>query len=244
MAADPGMHPPDVGWPADQPPMGGWPDRLPPREARIPQARTSRFGAGTAVRLPSRAPARLQSRPAAELTPEQLARLHAREAARQTEAGAAEAGGPDLRRLGEWTRPGPEGLPMRLHNGQIQVRLPFKVDVVRLTERLLEMGYRVAYTPGAQDDDDEYDPDPPGTQCWGPGHDPDGYYPYSIAPDPEAPEQRSLFAFPPRPEDIIEQDVAGRTVARVDPGDDTLRLIDQWIPELAAAALRKEGGFS
>lgn len=207
----------------------------PPRTARL---RQSTFGAGTAIKVRSRGLRPAPGRPPAELTPEQSAVLHARsqtQTARETVP--VPAGRPPV---SAWARSTPDSLPMRLHNGQVQVRLPFKVDVVRLSQHLVRSGYRVAYSPPSRDDSQAYDPDPPGTQSWGAGYDPEGYYPYSIFPDPDAPETGSVFAFPPRPEDIIEQEVAGRVVARVDLGDASQEKVDHWIAELAALAVERE----
>lgn len=230
MSPDAGTHFPPDGLLSQLPPPAG-----PGTEPRRPAlAGTTVFRSRVGAPRPP-AP----GRPPAELDPRIAARLRARRAAADARAAAAEAG----RGSGPGGRPGPEtavaltehGLEVRLVNNQLQVRLPFRVQIDQLTRLLEEEGYRTAYPAGAAEDE-VYDPDPPDTQSWGPGFDPEGYYPYSVAPDPAAPAQRSVLIFPPRPEDVVEQDIDGRTVRLPSLGGESHAVVDRWLPLLAVAA--------
>ena len=114
-----------------------------------------------------------------------------------------------------------------LEQGQVWVHLPFAVDPHELSVQLQREGYALAH-----------EPDTPDTQGWGETFDPNGYYPYCVFPDPTAPG-RSVFAFYPRPEDVVRQGPDGEAVA-LSLGRESERTIARWVPWLRRrVAVRK-----
>lgn len=109
--------------------------------------------------------------------------------------------------------------PVTLQDGQVRVHLPFSVDPHRLSAQLLREGYALAH-----------EPDTPDTQGWGEDFSPNGYYPYYLFPDPDAPG-RSCFAFYPSPEDAVSRG-AGDPVG-VSLGERSRGTLDRWVPVLA-----------
>jgi hypothetical protein len=106
-----------------------------------------------------------------------------------------------------------------LVDGQVRVHLPFAVDPHALSAQLLREGYPLAHEPNTPD-----------TQGWGNDFDSNGYYPYWVYPDPERPD-RSVFAFNPRPEDVISRGSA-ETTERLALGERSRALIQRWVPVL------------
>lgn len=109
--------------------------------------------------------------------------------------------------------------PVTLADGQVRVHLPFSVDPRRLSAQLLREGYALAHEANTPD-----------TQGWGPDFSPNGYYPYYVFPDPDAPG-RSVFAFYPNPEDAVSRG-AGEPV-RPSLGDRSRETMERWVPVLA-----------
>ncbi|HWI63512.1 MAG TPA: hypothetical protein VNT75_16870 [Symbiobacteriaceae bacterium] len=110
-----------------------------------------------------------------------------------------------------------EGLQATLVNGQVRIHLPFEVDPQRLSRQLLREGFPLAHQLETTD-----------TQGWGQDFDPNGYYPYWIYPDPEHPG-RSVFAFNPQPEDVVD---SGGSDERVELGERSARVVRRWVPVL------------
>ena len=147
-----------------------------------------------------------------------------------------------------WIEVEGERLPAWIERGQVQVELPFDVDLVRLAEILREEGYFYAHHPERVD-----------AQGWGRQMDYEGYYPYwlfreglSGGPAPG----RTIFACPPedyrpapahRPEPgrappraeppgRADEEVAGEPGA-VEPfvGPAAVAEIRRWVPLLKRA---------
>ncbi|MCG0239786.1 MAG: hypothetical protein L6E13_11545 [Firmicutes bacterium] len=198
---------PFVTTPPEPPVPPPRPQGHPPVPAGPARSRAGETAYRNPVRVARRSPPR---RPAAEVDPQRV----------RTSPEAQGAGG-IVTPLG--------ALPLRLEDGQIWAYLPFRVDTERLTRFLREEGYPMAYDPGARDPAEAEAP--PGTQGWGPGYDSEGYYPYWVFPDPEAPE-RSVFALVPRPEDVVTRRDGAQTVQRPEPGPVTRSLLAHWLPVL------------
>jgi hypothetical protein len=66
-------------------------------------------------------------------------------------------------------------------------------------------------------------------QGWGYDVSPNGYYPYWVYPDPQDPD-RSIFAFYPRPEDVID---LGHGQEALQLGRRSLEVVQRWVPVLA-----------
>lgn len=77
---------------------------------------------------------------------------------------------------------GKEAFTYEIKNDKVRIKLPFFVDLQKLTEILKEKKYFVAYDP------DEMD-----SQGWGEQYDAEDYYPYWIYKDAD----EWYFAFPP-----------------------------------------------
>jgi hypothetical protein len=112
----------------------------------------------------------------------------------------------------------PIPLEVTLANGQVRVHLPFAVDPHALSAQLLREGFPLAHQP-----------DTPDTQGWGPYFDANGYYPYWTYPDPEQPG-RTVFAFNPHPEDVIDRKGPDAVVL----GKRSRTLVERWVPVLAS----------
>lgn len=112
---------------------------------------------------------------------------------------------------------GDSTLEASLANGQVRIHLPFAVDPQRLSRQLLREGFPLAHQPETTD-----------TQGWGQDYQANGYYPYWIYPDPERPG-RSVFAFNPQPEDVVDD---GGRDERVELGERSTRVVRRWVPVL------------
>lgn len=112
-----------------------------------------------------------------------------------------------------------------LAGGQVRIHLPFAVDPQQLSSQLLREGFPLAHQP-----------DTPDTQGWGSDFDANGYYPYWVYPDPDCPG-RSVFAFNPQPEDVVD---SGGRDERVELGSRSQRVVRRWVPVLARLQ-RREG---
>lgn len=75
--------------------------------------------------------------------------------------------------------------PVHLTDGQVRVRLPFHMDLARLTEVLRKERYPVAN-----------DPDDIDSQGWGADWDLENYYPYWVFQDSGV-DNAWVFAYPP-----------------------------------------------
>lgn len=191
----------------------------------LPRAAGAPAGDGVvAARRPSRLgrPASARPRPGAEIPPELAARLreHRQAAAVRAEAPPAPVA------------VSPATLPLSHEDGQVFVHLPFAVDVPRLTRWLTEQKYFCAHMPG---DGFRAGSRFPGSQGWGPVHDPGSYYPYWVFPDPHR-RHRSVFAFNPQPEDVVQRLEEGETTTWVDLGERSRATLQEWLPVLAAHA--------
>lgn len=198
----------------------------PPRLALPPGLMGSEDRAGvetykTPTRL--RRPDFAVPRPGAEIPPELAARLveRRREAAALA---AAQTAAP--------VQVAPAALGISHEDGQVRAHLPFALDVERLTHWLTEHQYFCAHMPG---DGFRAGSRFPNSQGWGPEHDPGSYYPYWVYPDPEH-RGRSLFAFNPQPEDVVQKLKEGHTTTWVDLGDKSKATLKEWLPVLAAHA--------
>ncbi|HLN63712.1 MAG TPA: hypothetical protein VK464_19495 [Symbiobacteriaceae bacterium] len=108
--------------------------------------------------------------------------------------------------------------PVTLDDGQVRVHLPFTVDPQALSALLQREGFPLAHQPDTTD-----------TQGWGHDFEGDGYYPYYVYPDPDAPGQY-VFAFNPEPEDVVDLGTGrGETV---DLGQRSLAKVERWVPVL------------
>lgn len=116
-----------------------------------------------------------------------------------------------------------------LADGHVRVHLPFAVDSHRLSRQLVREGYPLAHEPHTPD-----------TQGWGPEFDPNGYYPYWVYPDPDRPG-RSVFAFNPEPEDVVDHGPRGETV---NVGQRSANLIRRWVPVLTNLQQGKEAPYA
>ncbi|HWI52974.1 MAG TPA: hypothetical protein VNT01_12620 [Symbiobacteriaceae bacterium] len=112
---------------------------------------------------------------------------------------------------------GDSTLEATLANGQVRIHLPFAVDPQRLSRQLLREGFPLAHQPETTD-----------TQGWGQDYQANGYYPYWIYPDPERPG-RSVFAFNPQPEDVVDD---GGRDEKVELGERSTRVVQRWVPVL------------
>ena len=113
---------------------------------------------------------------------------------------------------------GGERLAVSIEDGQVRVRLPFAVDLERLTGLLRRDHYPVASEPGETD-----------SQGWGYEIDLEDYYPYWVFPDPDRPGCW-VFAFPP---EDYERAADGTHRPRV--GARARREIRRWYDYLQAA---------
>jgi hypothetical protein len=104
-----------------------------------------------------------------------------------------------------------------LANGQVRIHLPFAVDPQRLSRQLLREGFPLAHELHTTD-----------TQGWGHDFQSNGYYPYWVYPDPEHPG-RSVFAFNPQPEDVVDD---GGADEHVELGERSARVVRRWVPVL------------
>lgn len=105
-----------------------------------------------------------------------------------------------------------------LHDGQVRVHLPFAVDPQALSRQLLREGFPLAHEANTPD-----------TQGWGHDYQENGYYPYWVYPDPEQ-QGRSVFAFNPQPEDVVDRGGADETVQL---GNRSRKVVERWVPVLA-----------
>lgn len=105
-----------------------------------------------------------------------------------------------------------------LADGQVRVHLPFAVDSHALSRQLLREGFPLAH-----------ETDTPDTQGWGPDFDTNGYYPFWVYPDPDH-EGRSVFAFYPQPEDVVDRGARGEAI---DLGPHSRRVVQRWVPVLS-----------
>lgn len=129
-------------------------------------------------------------------------------------------------------------LPVQAVDDQIRVYLPFQVDVERLTRYLREEGYPVAHAPEDAREEalDEFILT---SQGWGQGYDTEGYYPYWVFPDPEQPG-RSIFAFAPRPEDVVRREAHGHAAERAAVGAMSRSMLAHWLPVLQMCMARAD----
>jgi len=109
--------------------------------------------------------------------------------------------------------------PVSLEDSQVRVHLPFKVDPHRLSAQLQREGYGLAHQP-----------DTPDTQGWGPEFSNNGYYPYWVFPDPDAPGH-TCFAFYPNPEDAVSRGTGDPIAAVL--GERSQKTVQRWVPVLA-----------
>lgn len=104
-----------------------------------------------------------------------------------------------------------------LTNGQLQVHLPFAVDLQRFSQQLLREGYPLAH-----------EADTPDTQGWGPDFSANGYYPYWLYADPDRPGF-SVLALNPHPEDVVDHGEAGESL---EIGSRSMEVMQRWLPVL------------
>jgi len=109
---------------------------------------------------------------------------------------------------------------MYLDDDFVNVRLPFAVDLARLSRALAAEGYHLAYDPYLEDED---------SQGWGSEQDESDYYPYWVRPDPQD-RGRSIFSFAPRDYDV------GPDGYRPKIGPDALAEAERWIDMLKRAS--------
>ncbi len=177
----------------------------------------------------SRMPSRLRRpnfavrRPGAEISPDTAARLADRRKLQAAQA-AAEADA-----AAQPVQVSPATLPVSYEDGQVRVHLPFRVNIAALTRWLVQQGYFCAHPAETDTRAGTLFPE---SQGWGPDHDSDSYYPYWVYPDPER-RGRSVMAFNPQPEDVVQQFKEGRTTTWVDLGEQSRALMKEWLPVLA-----------
>lgn len=114
-----------------------------------------------------------------------------------------------------------------VEDGMVHVRLPFAVDLFRLSALLRQRGCFVAHPP------DELER--LGYQGWGEEPDPADYYPFWLQPEGEG---ASRFSFPP-------VDYAADGLEPVPaPGEGAAGLLRRWLPLLEQARAGAAGGPS